>query len=198
MNAEALALPEKVTKRMQVIEAAFKLFSENGFHATGVDLIMRQANVSKRTMYIYFPTKNDLIVAVLEFYRVNCERSLSDLLARNDISSREKILAIFEDAGKWFGNPCFHGCLAVNAMGEFADKDPAIENACREFKTWELEVFRKLTQGFPVKPQEDLAFKLLVLLEGLGAIAQVLRQPCPVDIKQLVNDLIDSNCLACG
>ena len=74
-------------------------------------------------MYVYFPAKNDLIVAVLEFYRANYERSLSDLLARNDLSSREKIVAIFEDAARnWFANSQFHGCLAVNAMGEFAGK----------------------------------------------------------------------------
>ena len=195
MNNEIEAVTKKSIKRLQVIQAAFKLFTENGFYATGVDLIMRQANVSKRTMYIYFPTKNDLIVAVLEFYRANYERSLSDLLARNDLSSHEKIVAIFEDAGNWFADRQFHGCLAVNAMGEFAGKDPNIENACLEFKTWELDVFRELTKGLPVMNPHDLAFKLLVLLEGMGAIALVMKQPCPIDIKQMVNDLIDCQCV---
>ncbi|MEE9395627.1 MAG: helix-turn-helix domain-containing protein, partial [Methylococcales bacterium] len=41
-------------KRLQIVEAAFKLFKERGFYATGVDLIMRTANVSKRTLYKYF------------------------------------------------------------------------------------------------------------------------------------------------
>ena len=196
MTNEIEAVPKKSIKRLQIIQAAFKLFTENGFYATGVDLIMRQANVSKRTMYIYFPTKNDLIVAVLEFYRANYEQGLTDLLARNDLSNREKIIAIFEDAGNWFENRQFHGCLAVNAMGEFSGKDPKIENACLVFKTWELDVFRKLTKGLPVMYPNDLAFKLLVLLEGMGAIAQVMKQPCPIDIKQMVNDLMDGHCVA--
>jgi len=196
MTNEIEAVPKKSIKRLQIIQAAFKLFTENGFYATGVDLIMRQANVSKRTMYIYFPTKNDLIVAVLEFYRANYDQDLTDLLARNDLSSREKIIAIFEDAGNWFESRQFHGCLAVNAMGEFSGKDPKIENACRDFKTWELDVFRKLTKGLPVMYPNDLAFKLLVLLEGMGAIAQVMKQPCPIDIKQMVNDLMDCHCVA--
>jgi AcrR family transcriptional regulator len=157
---------------------------------------MRQAGVSKRTMYIYFPTKNDLIVAVLEFYRINYERGLKDLLVRNDLSNREKIVAIFEDAGNWFSNKQFHGCLAVNAMGEFSGKDHDIENACRVFKTWELDVFRELTKELPVMYPNDLAFKLLVLHEGMGAIAQVMKQPCPIDIKQMVNDLLDCDRVA--
>jgi AcrR family transcriptional regulator len=196
MTNEIEAVPKKSIKRLQIIQAAFKLFTENGFYATGVDLIMHQASVSKRTMYIYFPTKNDLIVAVLEFYRANYEQGLKELLVRNDLSNREKIIAIFEDAGNWFENRQFHGCLAVNAMGEFSGKDPKIENACLVFKMWELDVFRKLTKELPVMYPNDLAFKLLVLLEGMGAIAQVMKQPCPIDIKQMVNDLMDCHCVA--
>ena len=182
---------QKTAKRRQIIEAAFKLFTENGFYATGVDLIMRQAKVSKRTMYVYFPTKNDLIVTVLEFYRTEYERNLHTLLVRDGLSSREKILAIFEGAKSWFNNPQFHGCLAVNAMGEFAGKDTSIENACRTFKLLELNVFRELTQDLQVKEPDDLAYKLLVLLEGLGALAQVLKEPCPIDTMQMVKDMID-------
>ena len=193
MNHKTSPLQDKQSKRTQIILAAFNLFKENGFYATGVDLIMRQANVSKRTMYIYFPTKNDLIVAVMAYYRTNYERNLRDLLARDDLNSREKILAIFEQAGSWFNDPQFHGCLAVNAMGEFAGKDVKIENACQEFKTWELSVFQNLTQDLPVMYPNDLAYKLLILLEGIGAIAKGLRQPCPINIKQMVNALIEAD-----
>jgi AcrR family transcriptional regulator len=195
MNDQSLASQRKDTKRMQIVLAAFKLFTENGFYATGVDLIMRQSKVSKRTMYIYFPTKNDLIVTVLEFYRANYENKLNTLLTRKDISSREKILAIFADAKSWFGDAHFHGCLAVNAMGEFAGKDPSIETACRVFKTWELGVFEKLCKELPVMYPQDLAYKLLVLIEGLGAIALVMNQPCPIDLNQMVNALIDQHCI---
>jgi len=32
------------------------------------------------------------------------------------------------------------------------------------------------------------------LLEGMGAIDLVMKQHCPIDIKQMVNDLIDCQC----
>lgn len=186
---------DKSGKRQQIVEAAFNLFRENGFYATGVDLIMRRACVSKRTLYIYFPTKNELIVAVLDYYRSEYERKLSQLLTRADLDSRGKILAIFDDASLWFTDNHFHGCLAVNAMGEFSGKDTAIEQACRLFKAWELGVLRALTKDIHARNSEQLAYKLLVLLEGMGAIAQVLKQPCPVNIRQMVNALIDGDCL---
>ncbi len=78
-------------------------------------------------------------------------------------------------------------------MGEFAGKDPAIETACRVFKTWELGIFRELVKDIPVDAPDELAFNLLLLLEGMGAVAHVMGQPCPIDIAQMVNDLIDSH-----
>ncbi len=183
---------DKSGKRMQIVEAACQLFKENGFYATGVDLIMRRANVSKRTMYIYFPTKNELIVAVLKHYHADYQASLAPLLNDPALDSRAKILEIFAAAGDWFENRQFHGCLAVNAMGEFADKDPAIEQACRDFKAWELAMFAELTSGMVVQKPDDLAYKLFILLEGLGAIAKVLKQSCPIQIRQMVNELIDN------
>jgi len=42
-----------------------------------------------------------------------------------------------------------------------------------------------------VHDPEALAYKLFILLEGIGAVAQVLKQPCPIDIRQMVNALID-------
>ena len=69
MGDEANQRRGRSSKRDQMVEAAYNLFRENGFYATGVDLIMRTANVSKRTLYKYFPSKNDLIVAVLDYPR---------------------------------------------------------------------------------------------------------------------------------
>ena len=186
---------KRASKRLEIIETAYKLFSENGFYATGVDTIMRDLNISKRTMYVYFPTKNDLIVAVLAYYHSNTERELQAILAKNNLGSREKILAIFDNTGKWFGDTPFHGCLAVNAMGEFAGKDANIEDACRLFKLWELDMFRRLINGLTVSDPDGLAYKLLVLLEGIGAVAQVLQGACPIDLHQMVNTVIDSHIL---
>ena len=178
-------------KKRQIIEAAFKLFKARGFYATGVDLIMQTACVSKRTLYKYFPTKNDLIVAVLDYYRTTYAEHLNQILNQKDKSSREKILAIFEVANKWFEDINFHGCLAVNAMGEFSGKDQAIEDSCIRFKRWEIEVLQTLTKDIDSKQPDELAYKLFVLLEGMSSIAQVTKEACPVDMTVMANEIIE-------
>lgn len=182
-----------LTKRDQIIQTAFNLFKENGFYATGVDLIMRTANISKRTLYKCFPSKNDLIVAVLENYHSTCQQSLSRILERNDISSKDKILAIFAEAKGWFDDPTFYGCLAVNAMGEFSGKAQDIEDSCKRFKQWELEVLRVLAKEAQALQPDDLAYKLFLVLEGMSSAAQVLKMPCPVDVMKMADELIESH-----
>ena len=47
--------------RERIERAAARLFYRNGIHATGVELIAQEANVSKRTLYQQFASKNDLV-----------------------------------------------------------------------------------------------------------------------------------------
>jgi AcrR family transcriptional regulator len=181
----------QTSKKQQIVTAAFLLFKENGFYATGVDLIMRTAGVSKRTLYKYFPTKNDLIVATLEHYRSIYKEHIHTLLNHQDMNSREKLLALFDDATDWFNDTNFHGCLAVNAMGEFSGKNQMIANSCIGFKRWEIDVLYQLTKEIDGKNPVELAHKLFVLLEGMAAIAQVTKGTYPVAMTKMANDIID-------
>ena len=53
-------------KRQHIIETAYLLFKRHGYHATGIDRIIAEANVAKMTMYRHFPGKDGLIVEVLQ------------------------------------------------------------------------------------------------------------------------------------
>ena len=50
---------------MVILEEALKLFSNNGYEATGVQEICEQAGVTKPTLYHYFGSKQGLLDAVL-------------------------------------------------------------------------------------------------------------------------------------
>ena len=50
--------------RDRIERAAAQLFYRNGIHATGVELIAQQANVSKRTLYQHFSGKDELIASL--------------------------------------------------------------------------------------------------------------------------------------
>jgi AcrR family transcriptional regulator len=48
-------------KRIAIMEAALKLFTERGFHGTSTAQISKEVGVATGTLFIYFPTKEDLI-----------------------------------------------------------------------------------------------------------------------------------------
>ena len=68
-NTEPIA-PHKRERRKQdrpgeLLEAALDLFVEKGFAATRVEEVAAQAGVSKGTLFLYFPSKEDLFKAVV-------------------------------------------------------------------------------------------------------------------------------------
>ncbi len=55
----------KEARPKEILTAALGLFTERGFAATRVDDVAARAGVTKGTVYLYFPTKEELFKAVI-------------------------------------------------------------------------------------------------------------------------------------
>jgi len=75
---------EEVKKR--IIEVAYSLFLEKGFHATTMDDIAKGLGVTKPALYQYFPGKEGLYAAVAERARQDFNAILERSFACQDIS----------------------------------------------------------------------------------------------------------------
>lgn len=53
-------------KRDRILRAAVKVFAKSGFHATRVSEIARAAGVADGTIYLYFKSKEELLVSLFE------------------------------------------------------------------------------------------------------------------------------------
>lgn len=54
-------------KRQQIISAAVKEFRNNGFLGTSMDAVAQRAEVSKRTVYNHFSSKDALFLGIVEY-----------------------------------------------------------------------------------------------------------------------------------
>jgi mycofactocin system transcriptional regulator len=59
-RAPAMIGRPKTTTRAEIEEHAFRLFHERGFEATTLDAIAESLEVSRRTLFRYFASKNDI------------------------------------------------------------------------------------------------------------------------------------------
>jgi len=112
----------RLSKRDILIDTARDLFVAHGFHAVGVDTILRKAGISKRTLYKHFRSKEDLILAVIRHYDETFRNYLMREVEARGGTAYEQLLAVFDVAEQWFSEANFHGCIAVKAIGEYSEK----------------------------------------------------------------------------
>src|SRR6478735_4898687 len=94
-----LRAQRKEETRAAIRDAAFRLFAEQGFEATTVDDIARAADVSPRTFFRYFPTKDDVVFADHPERIERLRQALLDRPADEPVlaSVREAILTLADD-----------------------------------------------------------------------------------------------------
>ncbi len=113
-------------KKLEIVKQAFDRFYEGGFHATGVDTVMADSGISKRTLYKYFPSKEELIEAVLDYYGAGIVNELFDPVMAASDDPRERILAFFDIRKAMIDESPTRGCLGVKASREYVGKHEGI------------------------------------------------------------------------
>lgn len=76
-------------KRKQILDSAVELFTEQGFAATSMDLIAKNADVSKQTVYSHFGSKDDLFFSAIES---QCESIRILDLEMSELNDPHKVL----------------------------------------------------------------------------------------------------------
>lgn len=72
----AFGVPHPEDKAAQVRHAAFICFSDRGYHDTSVDMICREAGISKGAFYWYFESKEAVFLQILEVWADEVEREV--------------------------------------------------------------------------------------------------------------------------
>ncbi|MFD5000863.1 TetR/AcrR family transcriptional regulator [Streptomyces buecherae] len=183
----------------RVLDAAAELFYERGINAVGVDLIAQRAQVTKKTLYDRFGSKEALVAAYL---RERDERWRRWLPARLDEAARAagpdpeavaiaRVLATFDALEVWTRRENPRGCGFVNAAAELPDLTHPGRVVIAEQKRWFRDYLRELCRATPASDPDDLADELALLHEGamvLGGLDAV-AEPVPLARRLAVRAL---------
>jgi AcrR family transcriptional regulator len=160
---------DRTAMQERILEMADRLFYGQGIRAVGVDTIAAEIGISKRTLYNYFPSKDDLIVAYLS-------RRLQPA-PPSDLPPLQQILGSFDRLERTFASGVFRGCPFVNAVAELKEPAHAANKIALTFKEQRRTWFRDLLVRLDVGDPDTLALQLQLLVDGAIAAAMVRGDP---------------------
>lgn len=175
--------------RERIEQAAAKLFYRHGIHATGVELVAQQANVSKRTLYQHFASKQDLVDNYLRAIDARGGSPMERCLDNADLPARDRLLALFDAPPVDIFRGCpFHNA-AVESAGALPGTDAIVRTHKQEFTRRLVVVAREAGAADP----HLLGHQLAVLFDGATAMATSLNDTAPlVHARAAAATLIDA------
>jgi AcrR family transcriptional regulator len=158
--------------RQRIVDAAYESFWRSGFTRTSVDSIAARANLTKRTLYSYFRSKDDLLAAVLVRYGELAAARLQRIGERMPDDQPGMIESLFDQLAGWArATPRWSGSGFTRLVVELADLPghPARAIARRHKTTTEAWLAERLAKARVSRPQER-ARHVMLLIEGSMAL----------------------------
>jgi len=170
MPKKASTLPAhdvpKVPLRERILEVADELFYRDGIHVTGVDTIIAKSGVAKTTLYRYFPSKDDLVVAYLERRNKRFWTLFEEVVAQHPDNPKAQLLAIFAWLEELMAKPECYGCPFIITTTEFPKLDHPGHQVAIAHKQKVRDRFTELAQKAGATSPKELGTNLLLLLDG--------------------------------
>jgi TetR/AcrR family transcriptional repressor of nem operon len=170
--------------RARIVEEAAALIHERGVAGTTLEDVKVAAEVSGSQMYHYFPDKDELVQAVIDYHAdAIVSRNRQALGGANGVEAWRKMVITAAKRTKAKG-----GCALGSLVGQLAESDPEARALIASgFDQWaaaigdglrSLHAEGKLPAG--IDP-DDLATTLLATLQGGLLLAQVQRNSRPFE-----------------
>lgn len=184
------------SKKEDIITQSLALFYRYGFHATGVDFIVKKTGISKTTIYAHFDSKDVLISAVLARRDNDFRQWLEQRVEALATSPIDKLFCVFDALDEWFEQPEFSSCLFVKAASEYQDPNHLIYQQAKQHKSALVGYFVQLSNNAGLSNAETWANQLVLLKEGAIIAAHLKLMPKPgAHAKEMLKQLLQTSIL---
>jgi AcrR family transcriptional regulator len=165
----------KRSARDRLLDAADRLFYNEGVHSVGIDRVLQEAGVAKGSLYYNFGGKDELVRTYLHNRHTRWATRIAQYQADAE-TPEQKIFAIFDALADLFAEPDFRGCAFVNAAAE-AQPGSAEALATKDFRSWLHELFTLLVAAAGYRNVPTLSLQLVLLYDGSNIAAQMDANP---------------------
>src|SRR5437899_10037903 len=181
----------EIPTKDRLIIAARDLFWSRGYEATTLAEIVKKAEVNSGSLYYFFKTKEELLLAVLDWYMENLFPQLIEPILAHISDPIERVFALLDGYRKALvATGCTYGCPIGNLTLELGDSLPrAREKLARNFEGWHPWVRTFLEEAGPRLPENldrnEVATFVLTVMEGgvMQSRAQQSLEPFDAGIQ---------------
>ena len=179
--------------RDRLIDAARDLFYHQGYAATGIAQILKRADAKPGSLYHFFPTKEDLLIAVLETYKELLWPIVIQPVFDRISDPIERIFGVLDGYRTMLRiTGCTKGCPIGNIAIELADSHAQVRQLCADnFTGWRDAIQSCLDDAAGRLPasvdRRPLASFVLTVMEGgvMQARAYQSLEPFDAAVTQL-------------
>jgi AcrR family transcriptional regulator len=170
--------------RQRILETADRLFYQEGVRAVGIDRIIAEADVAKMSLYNHFPSKDDLILAVLKYREESVLGFFRSAMERHGKKAKSPLRVFFSALKDFLESPGFRGCPFQNAVVELADPAHPGTEFVRGHKQRFSEFLRGLVDETVGKAGTKVAAAVTILVEGAIVTAVIQGKPDAADVAR--------------
>jgi TetR/AcrR family transcriptional regulator, transcriptional repressor for nem operon len=177
----------KTETRDRLVETARDLFWSQGYTATGIAQILDAAGARSGSLYYFFPTKEDLLLAVLEWYKAHLWPVVVQPVFDRIRDPIERIFGILDGYRRHLLAAKYEfGCPLGNLALEMTNSHPAARALIAEnFTAWCKAIEQCLADAAGRLPsslnREQLAQFVLTTMEGAVMLARSYQSIDPYD-----------------
>ncbi len=164
------------TVKDRILDTASRLFYDQGYHVTGINQIIEEADIARASLYNHFPSKTDLLLAYLDRTHIEWFVELDNYLAPF-ATAREKLIALFDFRIGRQKRLRYKGCH-FNKITAETNEDEAVASRVKTHKERFRQTIRQLVQQTEHRGllnDDMLADMIFLLLEGGIAVGAMFR-----------------------
>ena len=151
--------------RDRLIDAATRLFYEEGIHAVGVDRVIEEAGVTRATLYKQFGGKENLVLAYLRHEDEVLRAMFAD--AGGAVADPDALLdAVVAGIAADIRDRHTRGCPFINAAAEYPDADGAVRQLIDEHREWFRSTLQSVAETAGLDRPQDVAASLVLLRDA--------------------------------
>lgn len=179
--------------RERLIESASELFWERGYAAVGLAEIAASAGARQGSLYHFFPTKDDLLLAVIDRQSALILGAIDAAMASR-ADGRERVMAVADFyRGFMERTGCGLGCPMSNLAGEIGDSMPRAAARIAAFNAALVDRIAGAMESFGVRDADQQASAMVSMLQGAVLRARVSKAIEPIEsVRRMFEVMMDA------